>query len=168
MFLVLIIYSCTEGDVIENNINFTAQLESCDNPNENTFVFYKIDSGTNQGLSLQFSSTSFELNTIPNDLLFSIALNTSNNLLIYRQFDTSVVGSEYFCASVPPSGIGVAQELIANDGDVEIVYEIISDTTTETVYSRTITINNVTLEGNDIAIRQEVLDFGSDEITIPK
>ncbi|WP_282090279.1 hypothetical protein [Aquimarina algiphila] len=172
-FLIIftLLISCSEGDIIENDIsNFTAPLENCSNQSNDTFVFFKTDSEINQSISLSFTSTVFELNTIPDneELTLTITLDGTANVLIYRQFDTAINGSEYFCSSVPPGDITVTQELISSNGNAEIKYTLLSETMTEATYTRSFTLNDITLEGPDIAIRQEVLEFGNDEITITK
>ncbi len=165
----LLVIACSEGDVIENNISeVNGTLENCANLNENTFVFYKIDPQINQAISLAFTSTTFDLDTVPEGLSTTITLNGTSNTIIYRRFDTAIDGATYFCASVPPSGINVTQELISSNGNAVITYVINTDTATETVYDRIITLTNVTFEGPGVAIRQELLEFGSDEITIAK
>ncbi|PKV51685.1 hypothetical protein ATE84_3777 [Aquimarina sp. MAR_2010_214] len=161
--------SCSEGDIIENDIsNFTAPLENCSNQNENTFVFFKVDSQINQSLSLSFTSTTFELNTAPENLTQTIALNSTTNILVHRQFNTQINGAVYFCSSVPPSGITVTQELKSSNGNAVIKYVVKSDTATETIYTRTITLTDITLEGAGISIRQELLELGEDEVTVLK
>ncbi len=162
----LLIAGCSEGDIIENEINFSASLEKCSNLNDNTFVFYKIDNTINQALSVGFTSTTFRLDTVPEDLLVTIILNETTNTLFYRQFDSAINGADYFCASVPPSGITVTQELTGTDGVIEITYTVDSTTDTETIYTRTIVLKNITIIGEDKVIRQEVLDFGTDQVTI--
>ncbi|WP_152538669.1 hypothetical protein [Aquimarina macrocephali] len=169
IIFIAVLVSCSEGDVIENDIsNFTAPLENCSNQNESTFVFFKIDSQINQSLSLSFTSTTFELNTAPEGLTQTIELNNTTNTLVYRQFNAQIDGSAYFCSSVPPSGITITQELKSSNGNAVIKYVVKSDTATEIVYTRTITLTDITLEGAGISIRQELLELGEDEITVLK
>ncbi len=161
--LTLIIISCSEGDIIEDDINFTAVLEDCSNAND--FVFFKIDSEKNQALSLNFTSTSFELNELPDNNTETITLNGTTNTLIYRKFDAQINGEEYFCSSIPPSNVLVTRELISASGAATITYERISGTTN--TYTRTITLSDITFKGVDIEIRQELFMFGEEEVTIP-
>ncbi len=162
----LLLVGCSEGDIINDDFSFTAALDNCFNGDD--FVFFKVDPNVDQAFSLNFTSTTFELNTVPEALTFSITLNGTSNALIYRKFDTAIDGQAYFCTSVPPGNILVTQELIASNGTVTINYVEKEQTTTEITYTRTITITNVTLLGDDIEVRQEVIEFGSDEITVPK
>ncbi|SHI49941.1 hypothetical protein [Aquimarina spongiae] len=163
---VIFILGCSEGDVIEDNFDFTASVENCSNGDD--FVFFKIDPSINQALSLSFTSTTFELNTVPTDLTFSITLNSTSNVLVYRQFDNSIDGNTYFCSSVPPGNIQVTQELISSNGTATITYTELSQTDTDITYTRSIVLENITLIGTEIEVRQERINFGSDEITIPK
>ncbi len=164
---LVLFFGCSEGDIIENDILFDAPVANCENQNDNTFVFYKVDSDINQAFSLNFTSSTFELNTVPESLSFTTSLNGTSNTLVYRQFDQSINGTEYFCSSVPPGNISVTQELIASNGSAEILYAEKSNTGTEITYTRTIMLTNITLEGNGITIRQELIELGTDEFTIP-
>ncbi len=166
IFFSVLIISCSEGDIIENDIDFTAQLDHCSNPEENTFVFYKIDTAINQALSLSFTSPTFQLNTVPEDFTITITLNETTNILTYRQFDSAINGEAYYCVSVPPGDITVTQELVSTNGNAVISYNEISKTDTTITYTRTITLNETTLNGDGISIRQELLELGTDEITV--
>lgn len=169
ILIVILTASCSEGDIINNDItNFDAPLENCANLNQNTFVFFKVDTDVNQSLSLSFTSTTFKLNLVPKELSHTIALNTTTNLLIHRKFASKINNTEYFCASVPPNGTVIAQELKSSDGNAIIKYTEKSQTSTSITYTRNITLSNITLKGNDISIRLELLNFGEDEITINK
>ncbi len=162
----MLLIGCSEGDIINDDFSFTATLENCSNGDD--FVFFKIDSTIDQAFSLGFTSTTFELNTVPETLTSTFALNGTTSVLVYRKFDTTIDGQAYFCTSVPPGNILVTRELTASNGTVTINYVEISQTATEITYTRSITITNVTLLGEDIEVRQEVIEFGADEITIAK
>ena len=163
--LVLIstlISSCSEGDLFDGDINFEANLEKCSNNTD--FVFYKIDD--NKSLSVNFTSTTFNINAADENQIVSIALNSTTNLLSYRVFDNPIDGSAYFCSSIPPNGINVIDELTSISGTVEITYSQIAIGDTETTYSRTITLRDITLTGPGRAIRKEILILGSDEVVV--
>ncbi len=169
LIICLIFIGCSEGDVLQNDIaNFTASLEHCSNSDKNTFVFYKINPDANQSLSFGFTSTTFELTTAPEELQLTIDLNTSTNTLIYREFGATINGASYFCASVPPAGINITRELISTSGNAEVIYKNIKETDTDITYSRTITLKDITFNGDGISIRQELLELGNDEFTIAK
>lgn len=166
LVFILAIAGCSEGDVIDVSVNFEGKLENCSNETENTFVFYKIDSDKKRSISLSFTSTSFDLT--PDEIASDaeptvITLNETANLLIYREFNTIVDGSSYFCSSVPPSDNNVSEEFISTDGTAEISFKIFNDDDPNNiVYTRTVTLRNITFIGNQLEIRREVLLLGSD------
>ncbi len=169
IFLAFLISNCSEGDIIDNDVNFDATLENCSNSNDNTFVFYKIDANSNQSLSANFTSPTFDITPEVNDISVTtptvIPLNSDSNQLIYRQFNETITGSDYFCSSIPPSNVSIAQEMISAEGSIEISYqELDPESNTQRRYTRTIIAKNVSLEGNGISIRRESLFLGSDTI----
>lgn len=169
ILISILIISCSEGDIIQDNIDFLADLESCSNGNN--FVFYKIDSGINQSLSVNFTSTSFDITPEADDISITeptvIALSSANQF-IYRQFSTPINGQDYFCSSIPPSNVVVTEELISTNGSLEVSYtELPPASTGEARFTRIVTLNNVTLVGERGVIRKEYLLLGSDEVTIP-
>lgn len=173
LLLFITISGCSEGDIIETSFRFDGELQSCGNENTNTFVFFIVDQEINRSLSVNFASTSFQIeptavSNISLDEPTIITLNTTTNQFLYREFDTAINGDEYYCNSIPPSNINVSQELIGSNGTAEISYAILDESDpTETIYSRTITLKDITLEGNGIAIREEIFVLGSDTISIP-
>ena len=160
--LTITINSCSEGDLFDGDINFEANLEKCSNNTD--FVFYKIDGS--KSLSINFTSSTFNINAADENQTVTIALNGNSNLLSYRVFDNPIDGSAYFCSSVPPNGINVIDELTSISGTIEITYSQIAIGDTETTYSRTITLRDITLTGPGRAIRKEVLIMGSDEVVV--
>ncbi len=160
--ITMLLIGCSEGDVITTDVNFVATPEDCFN--ENDFVIYKIDTEANQAISLNFTSTSFELNRVPaENASEEITLNGTSNVLIYRKFDSQITGEEYFCSSIPPANVLVTQELISANGVATISYTPINENT----FTRTITLSNITFIGPGIEIREEEFEFGSYEITTP-
>ncbi|RZS90443.1 hypothetical protein [Aquimarina brevivitae] len=167
VYLIICLFTlnaCSEGDIFEEDINFDAPLERCNNDNE--FVFYKIDTSTNTSLSVNFTSSTFEFTTFNLDSPITIALNGTSNIVTYRVFEEPVVGEDYFCANIPPSEVTLVDELTGSNGSVIITYEIAETTATSTTYNRTITLNNITLIGPGRAIRKEFLVLGTDQFTI--
>ncbi len=162
---VCMISSCSEGDTIDITVDFEGMLENCSNVNDNTFVFFKTSDPSTRALSVNFTSTSFdstpEIADISTTEPTSIPLSATNQF-IYREFDTNIVGADYYCNSIPPSGINVTNELISSNGTLEISYTLIADN----MYTRTVTLKNITLSGNGIAIRRELIELGSDTIEV--
>ncbi|MBQ4821248.1 hypothetical protein [Aquimarina sp. MMG016] len=168
IILLMLILSCSEGDVIQDNIDFLADLESCSNGNN--FVFYKIDDDINRSLSVNFTSTSFDITPQTDDISVdepTIFTLSSSNQLIYRQFNSPINGQDYFCSSIPPSNISVTEELISTNGSLEISYTALPPSTDgQDRFTRTVTLKNVTFVGERGIIRKENLLLGSEEIII--
>ncbi|WP_152537347.1 hypothetical protein [Aquimarina pacifica] len=168
--LVFFFFSgCSEGDIIETEVNFEASLENCANLTDQAYVFYKIEDTGNKSLSVSFTSTTFEISPnvddISTDESTTVTLNSTDNLLIFREYESAISGPDYFCNSVPPSGISIIDELISTEGTVNISYEALEATSnTQERYTRTVTVENATLQGDDIAIRKEYILLGSDTI----
>ena len=160
--IIIVFTSCSEGDLFDGDINFEANLENCFNNTD--FVFYKIDGS--KSLSVNFTSSTFDINAADENQTFTIALNNNSNVLSYRVFDNSIDGTAYFCSSIPPNGINVIDELTSISGSVEITYSQTSTSGTQTTYNRTVTLRDITLTGPGRAIRKEILILGSDEVVV--
>lgn len=160
---IFILNSCSEGDIINTEFNFTATPEDCFNGDN--FVIYKIDPDANRVISLNFTSTTFEVNQVPDDgESETITLNGTTNVLTYRKFDSPINGDEYFCSSVPPGNISVTEELVSSSGTASISYSTVDGQTV-----RNVTLSNITFKGTGVEIRQELFDLGSYvvEVTVP-
>ncbi|GAA3518251.1 hypothetical protein GCM10022393_35460 [Aquimarina addita] len=173
LIIILTITGCSEGDIIDVSINFDGELQNCSNDIDNTFVFYKVDADNKRTLSLSFTSTTYD--STPDSISTDneptvITLDETDNILIYREFETAINGSTYFCASVPPSMNEISEEYTSTDGTAEISLEVFNDDDPNNiVYQRTITLKNITFIGDDIEIRREELLLGSDtQVVIPQ
>ncbi len=167
--LLFLVYSCSEGEIIETEVNFEASIENCANLTDRAYVFYKIEDTQKRSLSVNFTDTAFEITPNVDDISTeeptTIALNATNNQLIYREYDSEINGEDYFCSSVPASGITVIDELISTEGTINISYTALEATSnTQERYTRTITVENATLEGDGITLRKELILLGSDTI----
>ena len=173
LLCIIMLISCSEGDLIDISVEFDAPLQNCANENDNTFVFFKVDTEIDQALSVNFTSTTFTINPetvsdISLDEPIEIILNSSTNQFISRKFNTSIDGIQYFCSSIPPSNIDVIEELISSNGTVEISYQVADDSDPlETVYLRTISLRDITLVGDGMTLRRGILELGTELIRIP-
>ncbi len=169
--IFLAVLSCSEGDIIDNDLNFEAELQKCSYKSK-SYVFYKIDSTINQTFFLNFDHSTFELDPIKPLALplnsIEIPLNGTTNSVIHRKFNSSIKKSDYFCTSIPPSNILVTQELISSTGIAEIKYENSTENVTQITYTRTIILKDITLVGEGIAYRIESLILGADKFTVNK
>lgn len=118
-FLALVILSfiatsCDDGDLIVTEIDFDdLELELC---TDSEYVFYKINTTTNETLALQFTTSQDIFGGT--DELDDIVLS-GDDQVSYRRFDEAVT-SDYFCSLIPPATPVVAEEFISTEGEVLI------------------------------------------------
>lgn len=120
IFVAFTLQSCDDGDVLVNNFNFEdSTLERCDNFD---FVFFLIQSESNESLAL-----SFETNADILTELGQIEVTLSgNDQVIYRRFNSTVT-SDYFCNPIPPTSPSVSEELVSTTGVITITTEGLED-----------------------------------------
>ncbi|WP_103067955.1 hypothetical protein [Aquimarina sediminis] len=126
LFLLLILISCDDGDIIITSFEFDdADLQLCKGAKDNEFVFYKINETINEAISYNFIDETYS-ETIATPTPILIKLSEANNNLIYRSFNVKVTG-DYFCDNIPSSEILIDEELVGISGTAEIVNEIITE-----------------------------------------
>lgn len=171
LFFIVAIFlvSCSEGDIIEDRIISDFEtintLRSCENDSQNNFVYYKIKDNNTEALVFNFNSSAFSEtpSTIAEEPIV-INLNGTTNSLFYRRLNATI-DDTYFCASIPPANITVSEELISESGTAEITVTL-EETATEKIYTTTIKLLDITLEGEGKSIRQEFLEFGSKQVVV--
>ncbi|WP_417867748.1 hypothetical protein [Xanthomarina gelatinilytica] len=125
-FLILVM-SCDDGDVIFVELDFDDTFEAC-----GELVFYNTKESPAESISLQISSPTLTLADIfevepseTNPLLVELVnpeiqgnIDGSNNLFNYRSYNT--LTDNLFCNDVPPSNLGITQDLSSSDGSYTI------------------------------------------------
>lgn len=117
--------SCDDGDLIVTSFEFDeADLKLCSGIDENSFVFFKINTELNEAISYNFISPEYnETESTENPLTFTISEN--NNQLVYRQFNQSIE-DDYYCNTIPDSDISVINEIRSLAGIAEINVEVVN------------------------------------------
>lgn len=113
LFIVLlpVLIGCNDGDIIVTSFDFSeTELQACSG--SSAYLFFKINSGNTESISLRISVTDEQFTT--NNVLV-VALNTTNNFANYRVYNGTVTNS-YFCNEVPPTDPAVTIEYLANSG----------------------------------------------------
>ena len=114
--------SCDDGDIFITEFDLSDEtLEFCD-VGDNSIVLFKIKDETNESIAFTFvKPEGFDTNQLPesNDAPITIALNDENRL-IYRKFDRSIT-RDYYCGTIPPSGINVTEEFLSTSGGQAII-----------------------------------------------
>ncbi|PKA84314.1 hypothetical protein ATE92_2496 [Ulvibacter sp. MAR_2010_11] len=119
LILCLFIYfftACNDGDVIVTTFDFDdANLQTCEG--SSSYVFFKINSGGFESISLQITtSEEFFLESSTQEF----ALNTTSNIVNYRNYDAAVTAS-YFCSSIPPTSPTVTTDYIGTSGTAILI-----------------------------------------------
>lgn len=125
-FILLLVISCDDGDIIITNFEFDdVDLQLCEGAIPNEFVFFKINTSTNEAISYNFIDGTYS-EEMETDEPILIDLENDDNTLIYRQFNTAITAS-YYCNNIPDSNIIVTEELISIRGQAQIINEIVSE-----------------------------------------
>jgi len=127
IFLLLLYTSCDDGDIIITSFEFEDEsFQLCRGAKEHEYVFFKINSETNEAISYNFVNATY--NETPSVLFDPITINLEeeDNLLIYRQFNTTIT-ADYYCNNIPNSTILVTEELISTQGTATITVNIIDE-----------------------------------------
>lgn len=116
VLLLLLCIACDDGDIVVNNFEFEdATLERCD---EFEFVFFKINTESNESLAVEFSTTE---NILTETDQIEITLS-GDDQVIYRRFNSEVT-SDYFCDPIPPTTPTVSEELVSTTGVITVTTE---------------------------------------------
>lgn len=155
-FLVL---SCNDGDIITNEIaDFDNTFNTC-----GTVVYYKINSETNESLSVELPNAASLNNLIATSIENNIAslnnttqtFNLSNtNKFSYRTYNTNPEG--FFCQDVPPAGISVLTEDNSTTGEAVFNMSLVEDDD-----------DGIPAENEDLNNNNDLTDDDSDGDGIP-
>ena len=122
LHLFVFIFSCDDGDILVTSFEFDdVPLQICEAADENTFVFFKINTQFNDAISFNFQSPLFNEREETEEPIV-IDLKESTNALVYRQFNTKIEPS-YYCNNVPDTDIVVTDEFISTEGTASITVE---------------------------------------------
>ncbi len=155
LILVSLTVACSEGDIIDTDINFSDNNLSLCSTSSN-FVFFKLQNSSTESLSVEFTSTTFSPTT-PTTTPITITFNGTSNILRYRSFTSSIDPSNYFCTNIPPSTTLISEELTSPTGTATITVTEVSTG----VFNTVIVLNDITLENDTRSFRQDILQFGT-------
>lgn len=118
---LIVLTSCDDGDLIVTDFDFQdITIETCNNLEDNLYVFYQIKPETNETLVLEFTTSEPIFTEL--DLYEGVISLSGNDQLSYRRFDGDIT-SDYFCNAIPPSTPIVEEEFVSTVGDVTILTE---------------------------------------------
>ena len=132
--LLLLIFSCNDGDVITESIEFGDTFEAC-----GELVLFKTKSEPSESISFQITdniTVAGLLETTPvaddNPPLVSlvnetitIGVSESSNILTFRSYES--LPSNLFCNDVPPANLGITQDFTSTTGTANFIIELEED-----------------------------------------
>lgn len=158
MLLVLTLFSCSDGDLQIETIDFNDQVvQFCDDPVANTSnILFKINDSEALILNLQSGVLN---NGVIGETITTESTIPGQSQLTYRNF-SGTVSSTYFCSDIPPATPTVSQEVEAADGTVTIETVANAD---ETEFDHTITLSGISFvtENGDRITNLTIDEFGT-------
>ncbi len=155
LFLAVILNSCDDGDLTQENINFeSVTAQKCTKTN----IIYKVKE--NEALLIDASGIQFPTEESTQE----IDINTTNRV-IYR-FYNGTVTSATLCETIPPANPIVVDEWIATGGKIVITTKAVKplnqtdNSTRITGYSHNITFKNITFDKGNGTQVYDTFTFG--------
>jgi hypothetical protein len=158
MILTVILNSCDDGNLIQEDINFeNASTQSCSSNN----IIYKINGS--EALLLEIPKSSFTdepSGTTPTNLTIG-----GSNRVVYR-FYNGAVASNNICETIPPATPVVNSQWNATAGTIQITTTTIKTTNTTdnstkiTGYNHNIVFKNITFAKENGTQVYETFPFG--------
>ena len=129
-FLIVLIlgFSCNDGDIIDVNLEFDQVLELCGDEDSDNYVIYDIRNDPNESLSLLFPVTAsntaiFNPTVSPSDGSFPI--NGLSVRFNYRTYDGDPSG--LLCQDIPASDVNILEDYEATSGTVNYTSTFVDD-----------------------------------------
>src|SRR5690606_18511786 len=139
-FLLITIYSCDDGDIAIETINFDqSDIQFCGNaPTTGTTLFFKMVD--EEALILTLRSGTLKTEASDGEVPYPISGDTK---ITYRIFSDKI-SKNYFCDVLPPQTPSVIEEIEAQSGSVLIttVAKVVGEATT---YEHTIRLSEISL-----------------------
>jgi hypothetical protein len=123
-FCLLGLLACDDGEVIVTNFDFDdLPVQSCirETPDDDRYVFYKINPETNETLLLSFMTTE-QIFENPG----TVEIPVDGSIFEYRRFN-GVVDENYYCSPVPPTSPVAVEVVSATRGTISITSTIVSE-----------------------------------------
>ena len=152
--LIIGLSSCNDGDFDTLAFNFSDTVNTC-----GEHVLYRTSTSNTEALIILLKQAD-----IVDEVGTKIVPITTDNV-IYRSFD-DVVGSDYFCADIPPlTPLVLAQWLATSSSTSKIKIEtsilIDEETGEQTAYKHLITLENLVISNEESQEIFETYVFGS-------
>ena len=125
VFTAFLLISCSDGDIIVSNFDFTGQtINLCrdakiNEPESVKYIFSKINNDSQEALAVAFVTKDNILSRESGTEPYTIKINGGDNKISYRRFDADLTAA-YFCSAIPPGTPKVIEEYDSDEGSVEI------------------------------------------------
>lgn len=155
---LLLFSSCDDGDLQIETIDFDSitTVGTCKTVDPTAInVLFKINE--DEALILELP-TNYLANEVVTEPKISIVGESGPSKVIYRIFSDNVT-NDYFCDDIPSIEPSVVEEIIAENGEVQV-----TTTTTDAItYEHTIRLNNISfITGDNSRITDlRITDFGT-------
>ena len=125
----LLLFSCSDGDIIVTDFNFDdPQLSWCGD-NQSQVLFKINNSGVNEAIAFRFDLTTPTLQFfLADEGQVTIPLNATTNKVIYRVFNGDV-SKDYFCNEIPPVSPQVTREFRSTTGGEVLITSTFANAT---------------------------------------
>jgi hypothetical protein len=128
VFPVLILTTCSDGDVIEIALEFDKELSLCGDVNSDNYVIYDTKSDPNESLTLLFptgTTNNLIFNPVNNPHIATFNINGASIRFNYRTYDGNPL--ELICQEIPSSIINIIDDFSATNGLVTATSTFVDD-----------------------------------------
>ncbi len=126
VFLLTILWSCDDGEIVLENLDFeNSTIDFCNGPSNSKDVVYAYkNDGTFESFSVEINNDILQTDEdgkiiTPEEDLIRVNLNTQGQAT-YRIY-SSEIPNDYFCDVVPPSNVNIQQEWVSSDGAIMFI-----------------------------------------------
>lgn len=127
--LLLILFTCNDGDILTVELDFDQNLEYCDN-NINSFLIYDTRQDPDESLSVIIQRENDDVypftEATPIGEPLELSLTSADNRFLYRTYNRSI-GNNELCEIVPPANLNIIENYEATAGTIEITVTIEDD-----------------------------------------
>jgi len=128
VFPVLILTSCSDGDVIEIALEFDKELSLCGDANSDNYVIFDTKSDPNESLTLLFptgTTNNLIFNPVISPHITTFTINGNSIRFNYRTYDGNPL--ELICQEIPSSTVNIIDDFNASSGIVTATSTFVDD-----------------------------------------
>ncbi|MBT8252582.1 MAG: hypothetical protein HKN00_05540 [Flavobacteriaceae bacterium] len=126
--LFLTVIGCSDGDIIDINLDFDKVLERCGDENGDSYVIFDTRSDPDESLTLLFpvnATTNAIFNPTTTPLEGTLTINGTSTRFNYRTYDGDPSG--LICEDIPDSGVNIIEDYEASNGTAAYTSVFVDD-----------------------------------------